>query len=89
MKTNRRLRLNIEGKKINATDHVKLLGIAIDSKLMSSKHVETLCYEVNKKITAFSRQFITTQQAHSIYNAVILSNFNCSLLILMLLESLV
>ena len=27
MKTNRRLRLNIAGKKINATDYVKLLGI--------------------------------------------------------------
>ena len=39
MKTNRRQRLNIAGKKINATDYVKLLGIEIDSKLMFSKHV--------------------------------------------------
>ena len=78
MKTNRRLRLHIEGKKLDATDHVKLLGIKIDSKLMFSKHVELLCYKVNKKITAFSRlnNFITTQQAQSIYNAIILSNFN-------------
>ena len=77
MKTNRRLRLNIEGKKINAIDHVKQLGIEIDSKLMFIEHVEALCYKVNKKITAFSRlnNFITTQQAQSIYNAVILSNF--------------
>ena len=82
-RTNRRLRLNIEGKKLDATDHVKLLGIEIDSKLMFSKHVEALCYKVNKKITACSRlnNFITTQQAQSIYNAVILSNFNyCSLI---------
>ena len=78
MKIDRRLHLNNEGKKINATDHVKLLGIEIDSKLMFSKHVEALCYKVNKKITAFSRlnNFITTQQAQSIYSAVILSNFN-------------
>ena len=78
MKTNRRLRLNIEGKKINATVHVKLLGIEIDSKLMFSKHVEALCYKVNKKVTAFSRinYFITTQQVVSVYNAVLLSNFN-------------
>ena len=32
MKTNIRLRLNIEGKKLNETDHVKLLGVEIDSK---------------------------------------------------------
>ena len=44
---------------------------------MFSKHVEVLRYKVNKKITAFSRvnNFITTQQAQSIYNTVILSNF--------------
>ena len=78
MKTNRRLRLNIEGEKLNLMDHVKLLGVEIDSKLMCSKHVEALCYKVSKKITAFSRlnNFITTQHAQSIYNAVILSNFN-------------
>ena len=65
MKTNRRPRLNIEGKKLNATDHVKLIGIEIDSKPMFSKHVEALFYKVNRKITAFSRlkNFITTQQA--------------------------
>ena len=68
MKTNRQLRLNIEGKRLNATDYVKLLGVEIDSKLMLSKYVEALCYKVNKKITAFSRlnNFITTQQSQSI-----------------------
>ena len=78
MKTNRRRRLNIEEKKLNATDEIKLLGIEIDSQLLFSKHVEALCYEVNKKIATFSRlnNFITTQQATSIYNEVILSNFN-------------
>ena len=86
MKTNGRLHLNIEGKKINVTDHVKLLAIEIDSKLMFSKHVEALCYKVNNKITAFSKiyNFITTQQAQSIYIAVILSNFNYCPLIWML-----
>ena len=83
MKTNRRRRINIEGKKLNATDHVKLIGIEIDSKLMFSKHVEALCYIVNKKTTAFSRlnNFIATQQAQPIYNAGTLSNFNYCLLI--------
>ena len=78
MKTNRRLRLNIGGKKLNATDHVKPLGVEIDSKSMFSKHFETLCYKVNKKITAFSRlnNFTSTLHAQAIYNAVILLNFN-------------
>ena len=79
MKTNRRLRLSIAGTKINATDYVKLLGIEINSKLIFSKHVETLCCKVNKKITAFSRlnNFISTKQSQTIYNAVkIVSNFN-------------
>ena len=41
-----------------------------------------MLYKVNKKIIAFSRlNFITTQQAISIHNAVILSNFNYCLLI--------
>ena len=78
MKTDRQLHLHIERKKPNATDHVKLLGVEIDSKLMFSKHGEALCYKVNKKITAFSRlnNFITMQQVQSIYNVIILSNFN-------------
>ena len=75
---NRRLCLNIAGKKFNAADYVKLLGIEIDSKLMFSKHVETLCCKVDKNITAFSRlnNFISTKQSLAIYNAVIISNFN-------------
>ena len=78
MTTNRRLHINIAGKKINATDYVKLVGIEIDSKLMFSKHVGMLCCKVNKKITVFSRlnNFISTKQSQALYNAVITSNFN-------------
>ena len=70
MKTNRRLRLNIEGKKLNATDHVELLGIEIDSILVFSIHVEALCYKVNKKITAFSRPvfFIPGEAYFTLWN---------------------
>ena len=78
MKTNIRLRHNIAGKKINPPDYVKLLGIEIDNNLMFSKHVETLCCKVNKKITAFSRlnNCISTKQSQAIYNAVTISIFN-------------
>ena len=78
MKTNRRLRLNIAGKKINPPDYVKLLGIEIDNNLMFRKHAETLCCKINKKITAFYRlnNCISTKQSKAIYNAVTISKFN-------------
>ena len=57
-----------------AKEHVKLLGIEIDNKLKFDKHVQTLCQEVNKKASAFSklRMYISREQALSICNVVIL-----------------
>ena len=78
LKGQRRLRLNINENKLSATDNVKLLGIEIDNQLKFSNHVKTLCSKVNKKISAFSRlsMYISREQALTICNAVILSNFN-------------
>ena len=42
LKRKQRLRLNIQGSKIVAKEHVKLLGIEIDNKLKFDKHVHTL-----------------------------------------------
>ena len=42
------LRLNIQGSKIVAKEHVKLLGIEIDNKLKFDKYVQTLCQKVKK-----------------------------------------
>ena len=72
------LQLNINENKLSATDHVKLLGIEVDNKLKFNKHIKTLCSKVNKKISAFSRlnTYISREQALTICNAVILSNFN-------------
>ena len=53
MEINRQLRLNIEGKKVPATDRVRLLGIEKDSKLTFIKHVEVLCHKVNKRLRLF------------------------------------
>ena len=83
LKGQRRLRLNINDNKLSATDHVKLLGIEVDNKLKFSKHVKKVMLKVNKKISAFSRlnMYISREQALTICNAVILSNFNyCSLI---------
>ena len=78
LKRKQGLRLNIQGSKIVVQDHVKLLGIEIDNKLKYDKRVQTLCQKVNKKTSAFSRlnMYTSREQALSICNVVILSNFN-------------
>ena len=72
------LRININGVKILAKKHVKLLGVEIDNKLKSDEHVEALCQKVNKKTSAFTRLniYISREQTLSIFNVMILSNFN-------------
>ena len=53
LKKKQGLRLNIQGSKIVAKEHVKLLGIEIENKLKFNKYVQTLCQKVNKKTSAF------------------------------------
>ena len=50
----------------------------IDCKLTFNKHIETLCSKVNKKVSAFARlnNCISWEQALTVCDAVILSNFN-------------
>ena len=85
LKGQKRLRLKINENKLSATDNVKLLGIEIDNQLKFSNQAKTLCSKVNKKISAFPRlnMYISREQALTICNAVILSNFNyCPLILL-------
>ena len=55
-----------------------ILGVEIDSKLTFNKHIETLCSKVNKKVSAFARlnNYISREQALTVCDAVLLSNFN-------------
>ena len=79
------LRLNIEGKKLPATNTVKLLGIQIDNKLKLNKHIHELCSKVNQKVSAFARlnTYLSPDQATKICDTIILSNFNyCPLVLL-------
>ena len=55
VKQNRRLRLNIEEHEAPPTDHITLLGVEIENQSTSSKHIETSCSIVKKKISAFFR----------------------------------
>ena len=52
------LRLNIQGSKIVAKEHVKLFGIEVNNKLKFDRHVQTLCQKVNKNTCAFSRLYM-------------------------------
>ena len=65
----KRLRLNIEENKIPTAGHIKLLGVEIDSKST---------FNVNKNVSALARlnNYIAREQALTVCNAVILSNFN-------------
>ena len=85
LKRKQELRLNSQGSKIVAKEHVIPLGIEIDNKLKFDKHVQTLYQKVNKKTSAFSRlnMYISREQALSICNGEILPNFNyCPLICL-------
>ena len=54
------------------------LGLKLTIKLKFDKNIKILCSKVNKKINDFSRRntYISREQALSICNAVLLSNFN-------------
>ena len=74
----RRLRLNIEGQKLSATDTVKLLGIQIDKKFKFNKHIHEICSKVNQKVSAFARlnKYLSPDQATKFCDTIILSTFN-------------
>ena len=53
LKSNNSLCLNINGQKINHSEHVKVLDVQIDNKLHSDMHVQELCQKINKKLCRF------------------------------------
>ena len=77
--------LNINGKKINNSREVELLGIVIDNQLKFKKHIENLCKKASFKLHALRRirKFLTVKKARVLANAFINSHFNYSPLIWM------
>ena len=78
IKWKQKLRIHVDGDKILAKKHVKLLGVEIGNKLKFDRHAETLLQKFKKKTSAFARLniYISREQALWIFNVVILSDFN-------------
>ena len=70
--------LNINGKEINNSREIKLLGIAIDNQLKFKKYHENLCKKASIKLHALRmiRKFLTVEKARILANAFINSQFN-------------
>ena len=77
--------LNINGKKINNSREIDLLGIVIDNQLKFKKHIENLCKKASFKLHALRRirKFLTVEKARILANAFINSQFNYAPLIWM------
>ena len=77
--------LNINGKEINNSREIKLLGIVIDNQLKFKKHIENLCKKASFKLHALRRisKFLTVEKARILANAFINSQFNYTPLIWM------
>ena len=70
--------LEVKNKSIDVTRSVRLLGINVDDELKFDKHVKTMCQNVSRKISAFSRvaPYIDEKKGKILYHIFIMSNFN-------------
>ena len=75
-KQNTSLVLNINGKKINNSREIELLGIVIDYQLKFKKHIENLCKKASFKLHA-------VEKARILPNAFVTNQFNYAPLIWM------
>ena len=69
---------NIQNISVPVSDHVKLLGIKIDSNLNFKSHINDICNKAAGKTRALLRirPFISQNVAKSLCNAYVLSQFN-------------
>ena len=84
-KQNTSLVKNINGRKINKSREIKLLGIFIDNHLKHKKHIENQYKKASFKPHALCRisKFLTAEKARILANAFINCQSNYTLLILM------
>ena len=68
---------------IFSEDHVKVLGVVIDSKLNFSLHVSTICNKASRQLNALVRisNYLDVSARRTIYDNFVASNFSyCPLL---------
>ena len=70
-----KLSLEMSGVPVRTTEDVKLLGIAIESKLQFQSHLEAICKTANQKVKAFFRiaRYIQKHKAYVFYKTFIRS----------------
>ena len=75
--------LNVNGKKINKSREIEILGMVIDNELKFKKHIENLCKKASFKLHVLCRilKFLTVEKARILANAFINSQFNYAPLI--------
>ena len=67
--------LNINGKKINNSREIELLGIAIDNQLKFNKRIGNICMMASFKLHA-NMQILTIEKEKTLANAFINNQFN-------------
>ena len=70
--------LNINQIKVEESQRVVLLGLAIGNRLTFKNHVDMLCSTANYKLHALRRirKYLTLEKTKLLYNAFINSRFN-------------
>ena len=70
--------LTIDGRKIKQSEHVKLLGVQINSKLNFNVHVKELYQNMNQKLNAVSRirLFLNREKAKILLTVIVMSNLS-------------
>ena len=70
--------LNINQIKVEESQRVVLLGLAIGNRLTFKNHVDMLCSTANYKLHALRRirKYLTLEKTKLLYNAFINSQFN-------------
>ena len=63
---------------IVSEDHVKVLGVVIDSKLIFSLHVSAICNKASRQLNALARisNHLDVSARRTIYDSFVASNFN-------------
>ena len=77
-KNNRDLTINIQNCELVSQNHVKLLGINIDTKLNFSHHISEICGKAAYQLSGLSKvsKILNKECKMKIFNAFIISNFN-------------